>query len=49
MNMITDVKEDQLYKRANEEAVPFYKWHTWVEATLHKQVLKELFDKKGKS
>ena len=49
IDLVTEVREDQLYARALNESVPFYKWQEWIESTLHKQVLASLFQKKNKS
>lgn len=39
MNLISLVKDDVLFEKACLESVPFYKWSSWIEQTLHKEVL----------
>ena len=43
MNIISLVKDDALFERACLENIPFYKWSTWIEQTLNKEVLSQLF------
>lgn len=35
-----------LYESALQQMIPFFKWHTWIETSLQKEVLKQLFEKK---
>ena len=46
MNLISLVKEDALFDKATIEGIPFYKWNTWIEQMLNKEVLSQLFTEK---
>lgn len=51
MNAICTVNPKELYKRANEKAVPFFKWQKWIEETINKEVMRVVLrggSKKGK-
>lgn len=39
-NLILNIDEDYLYKKQEEEAVVFFKWYSWIESTLQKEVIK---------
>lgn len=47
MNLISLVKDDALFEKATLEGVPFYKWNVWIEQTLNKEVLTQLFNEKA--
>ena len=47
MNLISLVKEDALFDKATMEGIPFYKWNTWIEQMLNKEVLSQLFTEKA--
>jgi hypothetical protein len=47
MNLISLVKDESLFERVTLEGIPFYKWNTWIEQTLNKEVLSNLFGEKG--
>ena len=40
MNTICTVSQDQLYRRAIKEDVPFFKWATWIDDYLNKEFLR---------
>ena len=51
MNLIANIKDDMLYEKALEEQVPFFKFAGWIESTVNKEVMTQLFkskqDRKG--
>ena len=48
MNLISTIRDDILYEKVMSEAIPFNKWHSWIEQTLSKQVLEQLVSDKPK-
>jgi len=48
MTLIQDMKETGLWEKQAKEKVPFFKWYTWLEATINQEVMKCLFLKKQK-
>jgi len=42
------MKEAGLWDKQLKEKVPFFKWYTWLEATINNEVMKCLFNKKQK-
>jgi hypothetical protein len=46
MNLISLVKVDSLYEEVTLEGIPFYKWNSWIEQMLNKEVLSQLFKDK---
>ena len=49
MNLIALINSEMLYAKAMEEAVPYFKFGTWIESTVQKEVFAQLFKSKGKS
>lgn len=48
MNLIDTINTNSLYEKALKDAVPFFKYWLWIESTLQKEVLAQLFrSKKG--
>jgi len=48
MNLIALINSEMLYTRALSEQVPYFKFATWIESTVQKEVIKVLFQaKKG--
>lgn len=45
MALIQDTKEDTLYKRAIREQIPFFQWQKWLNDTLNREVLANVFSK----
>ena len=45
MNLIAQIKDEILYKQAVEAGVPFFKFSTWIESTVNKEVMKQLLYK----
>jgi len=43
MNVISTIKDDALFERACNENIPFYKWSTWIEQIMNKEVLSQVF------
>jgi hypothetical protein len=42
------INKDTLYDKALRENVPFFKWYTWIEGTINKEVLSKIIkDKKS--
>ena len=39
MNLIAQIKDDKLYKKALEEQIPFFKFSSWIEQTVNKEVM----------
>ena len=39
MNLIAQIKDDMLYKKALEEQIPFFKFNSWIEQTVNKEVM----------
>ena len=46
MNLIALINADMLYKRALSEQVPYFKFSTWIESTVQKEVIQQLFNAK---
>ena len=38
-----------LYDKVLKENVPFFKWYTWIEQTINKEVLQTIFKDKSKT
>jgi len=49
MNIICQINEDKLYKKAQDDNVEFFRWHSWIELMLSKEVLNQIFTSKQKS
>ncbi|TNV83150.1 hypothetical protein FGO68_gene10009 [Halteria grandinella] len=50
MNIICMLNKDTLYDKAIKENVPFFKWYSWIEQTINKEVLSKIIkDKKTSS
>lgn len=51
MNLIAQIKDDMLYAKAQAECIPFNKFASWIESTVNKEVMTQLFkskqDKRG--
>lgn len=48
MNIICMINKDTLYEKALKDQVPFFKWYSWIETTINKEVLSRIIkDKKG--
>ena len=48
MNLIALINSDMLYERALSEQVPYFKFSSWIESTVQKEVISQLFKaKKG--
>ena len=45
MALIQDLKEDVLFRRANREQIPFFQWQKWLNDTLNREVLANVFAK----
>ena len=43
MAIVCQINEDMLYQRAQKECVEFYKWNSWIEIQLSKEVINQLF------
>ena len=46
MNLIANIKDDMLYKKALAEGIPFFKFSTWIESTVNKEVMTLMFKTK---
>jgi len=46
MNIICIINKDTLYEQCLKEGVPFFKWHSWIESVINKEVLSKII--KGK-
>ena len=46
MHLIALIKTELLYKKAQEEDVPYFKYYSWIESTIQKEVLNQLYKKK---
>ena len=46
MNLIAMINTDQLYNKALEAAVPYFKYSSWIESTVSKEVIQQLFKTK---
>ena len=47
MNLISLINTDKLFARALEEQVPYFKFASWIESTVQKEVITQLFKAKG--
>lgn len=48
MNLIALINSDMLYERALSEQIPYFKFSSWIESTVQKEVITQLFmSKKG--
>ena len=48
MNLIALINSDMLYAKALEEQIPYFKFASWIESTVQKEVISNLFkSKKG--
>jgi len=48
MNLIALINSEMLYARALSEQVPYFKFASWIESTVQKEVIAQLFkSKKG--
>jgi hypothetical protein len=39
------LNKDVMYDKAVRENVPFFKWHSWIESTINKEVLSKILKK----
>lgn len=42
MNIICIINKDTLYEQCLKEGVPFFKWHSWIESVINKEVLSKI-------
>ena len=47
MNLIANIKDDELYAKALEEQIPFFKFEGWIASTVNKEVMTLLFKNKS--
>lgn len=47
MNLIALINSDMLYKKAVDEQVPYFKFASWIESTVQKEVISQIFKSKG--
>lgn len=48
MNIICTINQNTLYEKAIAEGIPFFKWYSWIENTINKEVLQIIFRDKKK-
>ena len=48
MNLISLINTDMLFAKALEQQVPYFKFGSWIESTVQKEVISQLFKAKGK-
>ena len=46
MNLIACINTDMMYAKAMEEGVPYFKFGSWIESTVQKEVIAQLFKSK---
>ena len=46
MNLIAMINTDQLYNKSLEAAIPYFKFASWIESTVQKEVIAQLFKTK---
>ena len=46
MNLIALINSDMLYKKALSEQIPYFKFSSWIESTVQKEVIQQLFNAK---
>jgi hypothetical protein len=46
MNIICIINKDTLYEQCLKEGVPFFKWHSWIESVINKEVLSKIIKAK---
>ena len=46
LNLIAHINTDMLYQKALKDAIPYFKYWNWIEATIQKEVLTQLMAKK---
>lgn len=49
MNLIALINSDMLYTKAQQEQVPYFKYSSWIESTVQKEVIAQLFKNKDSS
>ena len=49
MNLIALINSDMLYAKALQEQVPYFKFASWIESTVQKEVITQLFKGKDSS
>lgn len=47
MNLISLINTELLYAKALEEQVPYFKFASWIESSVQKEVIAQLFKSKG--
>ena len=46
LNLIAHINTDMLYKKAITEGIAYFKYWSWIESTIQKEVLTQLMSKK---
>lgn len=46
LNMILNIKSDPLYEMALTESVPFFKWYSWLESTIQREMIAQIVGRK---
>lgn len=49
MNLIALINSDMLYEKALAAQVPYFKFTSWIESTVQKEVIAQLFKAKQKN
>lgn len=47
MNLIAMINSDKLYERSLKEQIPYFKFSSWIESTVQKEIISHLFKTKG--
>ena len=46
MNLIALINAEKLYQQALEASIPYFKFSSWIESTVQKEVIAQLFRSK---